>query len=175
MTASHEHPECAQVLAVAVCVELDIRPLPLELSLRYRIGMAGGASDVPSRAPKRTPDGIIINNLNLSPRAYRFLRRAGCYTIDDIVSKWPDPIYHFSGVGGVLMQEGYERVRPHVPNLRPMSGFPSLSRAMVLVRYSKDRQTFLKNAQAAWETRIKQASDRTMDFRKETSRSSECG
>lgn len=92
-----------------------------------------------------------IEALNLSSRGQRLLRQVGCRTVADLLARWPDAIARAHGVGQGLMRELYDRLRKFLPDdlSKPATKKPR-GRAIVPVPYTRQKQAFLANAEAAW-------------------------
>jgi hypothetical protein len=102
---------------------------------------------------KPVPDRRI-EDMGVSPRVLRLLRRAACRTVADVVAKWPYEIARVSGVGAVVMQEIHERLSQLISNIQPIPNLWKPRRgATVSVSYSPDKQTFLGHAAVAWDAR----------------------
>lgn len=65
-----------------------------------------------------------IEALHVSTLHLRLLKRAGCRTVDDVVSRWPTGLLRVNGIGPELMRVLYERLRHLVPHLHPLPPSP---------------------------------------------------
>ena len=128
-------------------------------------------STVSSECERATHCAIPIERLELSAHTYDILRQAGCRTVDDVLTIWPDRILRLNGTGHRLMREVYDSLRKVIPNRSPLL-LPDLFRGRVSVQvpYSSDKNIFLNNAMAQWEACIQKDRERESASQKQMQR-----
>ena len=82
--------------------------------------------------------GMPIEELRLSSRLLGILKRAGCRSVADVVTRWPTGILRINRIGPVLMEELHHTLVRLIPDLLPVPPSSRPRRRAVTTPHSRE-------------------------------------